>query len=188
MVSVNDLKTGLTIKTSDGMIWQVLEFQHVKPGKGAAFVRTKMRNIRNGNIQEMTFRGGERVERAHIERNKMQYLYPMGETYVFMDTESYEQLELTTSQVEAALPYLLENMEVQIAVYNGEILGLELPNTVVMTIVEAEPGVKGDTASNVKKNATVETGHIIQVPLFIEAGEKVTVDTRTGDFTGRYNG
>lgn len=188
MVSVNDLKTGLTIKTSDGAIWQVLEFQHVKPGKGAAFVRTKMRNLRTGSIQEMTFRGGERVERAHIERKKMQYLYPMGDTYVFMDTESYEQLELTTEQVKAALPYLLENMEVNIADFDGEILGLELPNTVVLTITEAEPGVKGDTASNVKKNATLETGHTIQVPLFIEAGERVTVDTRTGDFVGRYNG
>lgn len=188
MVSVNDLKTGLTVKTSDGSIWQVIEFQHVKPGKGAAFVRTKMRNLRNGAIQETTFRGGEKIERAHIERKRMQYLYPMGDTYVFMDNESYEQLELTSDQVKSALPYLLENMEVSIADYEGEILGIELPTSVVLTIVEADPGVKGDTASNVKKNATVETGHVIQVPLFIEPGEKVIVDTRTGEFMGRYNG
>ena len=188
MVSVNDLKTGLTVKTSDGSIWQVIEFQHVKPGKGAAFVRTKMRNLRNGAIQETTFRGGEKIERAHIERKRMQYLYPMGDTYVFMDNESYEQLELTSAQVKSALPYLLENMEVSIADYEGEILGIELPTSVVLTIVEADPGVKGDTASNVKKNATVETRHVIQVPLFIEPGEKVIVDTRTGEFMGRYNG
>lgn len=165
MISVNDLRTGLTIEV-DGSIWQVLEFQHVKPGKGAAFVRTKLRNLRNGGIQEKTFRAGEKVAKAHLENRRMQYLYSTGDTHTFMDNESYEQLELNTSQIEEQLKYLKENMEVQILIYQGETLGVEVPNTVELKVIETEPGIKGDTASGGTKAAIVETGISVQVPFF----------------------
>ncbi|RZT22410.1 elongation factor P [Fictibacillus sp. BK138] len=184
MISVNDFKTGLTIEV-DGGIWQVLEFQHVKPGKGAAFVRSKLRNLRTGGIQEKTFRGGEKVSKAHIENRKMQYLYASGDTHTFMDNESYEQIELLSSQIEYELKYLLENMTVHIMTYQGETIGVELPNTVELVVAETEPGIKGDTASGGTKPATLETGLIVQVPFFVNQGDKLVIDTRNGAYVSR---
>ncbi|MDM5338906.1 elongation factor P [Fictibacillus enclensis] len=184
MISVNDFRTGLTIEV-DGGIWQVIEFQHVKPGKGAAFVRSKLRNLRTGSIQEKTFRGGEKVAKAHIENRKMQYLYASGDTHTFMDNESYEQTELSSAQLEHELKFLLENMVVQIMQYQGETIGVELPNTVELEVTETEPGIKGDTASGGSKPATLETGLIVQVPFFINQGDRLIIDTRSGDYVSR---
>jgi elongation factor P len=184
MISVNDFRTGLTIEV-DGNIYQVIEFQHVKPGKGAAFVRSKLRNLRNGNITEMTFRGGEKVNPARIETFTMQYLYNSGDEYTFMNTETYEQITFTRNQIERELKFLKENMNVQIMQYNGETIGIQLPNTVELTVVETEPGVKGDTATNVTKKATLETGFVVNVPLFVNEGDKLIIDTRTEQYVSR---
>lgn len=184
MISVNDFRTGLTIET-DGGLWQVIEFQHVKPGKGAAFVRSKLRNLRTGSIQEKTFRAGEKVEKAHIENRRMQYLYAMGDAHVFMDNESYEQLELPAKQIERELKFLKENMEVFIMTFQGEVLGVELPNSVELKVAETEPGIKGDTASNVTKPATMETGLVVQVPIFINEGETLIINTTEGKYVSR---
>src|SRR3954449_13057211 len=146
MISVNDFKTGLTIEV-DGSLWRVLDFQHVKPGKGAAFVRSKLRNLRNGAVQEKTFRAGEKVAKAQIDNRKMQYLYASGDQHVFMDNESYEQVELPAASIEYELKFLKENMEVYIVMYQGEVLGVDIPNTVELEVTETEPGIKGDTAS-----------------------------------------
>lgn len=184
MISVNDFKTGLTIEV-DGGIWQVLEFQHVKPGKGAAFVRSKLRNLRTGAIQEKTFRGGEKVEKAHIENRRMQYLYSSGDTHTFMDNETYEQIELPTKQIEYELKFLLENMTVHIMTYQGETLGVELPNSVELKVTETEPGIKGDTASGGTKPATLETGLTVQVPFFINEGDVLIINTKEGSYVSR---
>jgi elongation factor P len=184
MISVNDFKTGLTIEV-DGGIWTVLDFQHVKPGKGAAFVRSKLRNLRTGAIQEKTFRGGEKVAKAHIDNRRMQYLYSSGDAHTFMDTETYEQLELQTAQIQEELKYILENMSVQVQMYQGEIIGVELPNTVELEVTETEPGIKGDTASGGTKPATVQTGLTVQVPFFVNEGDVLIIDTRSGDYISR---
>lgn len=185
MISVNEFKTGLTIEV-DGGIWQVLEFQHVKPGKGAAFVRSKLRNLRNGNIQEKTFRGGEKVNRAHIENNKMQYLYANGDTHMFMDTNTYDQVELPASQLERELQFIKENMEVNILTYGGETIGIDLPNNVELEVTETEPGVKGgDTASGGTKPATLETGLTVQVPFFVNQGDRLIISTADGKYVSR---
>ncbi|WP_221565499.1 elongation factor P [Alkalihalobacillus sp. TS-13] len=184
MISVNDFKTGLTIEV-DGGIWTVLDFQHVKPGKGAAFVRSKLRNLRTGAIQEKTFRGGEKVAKAHIDNRRMQYLYSSGDVHTFMDNETYEQLELQKSQIEEELNYLLENMTVQVQMYQGETIGVELPNTVELEVTETEPGIKGDTASGGTKPATLQTGLTVQVPFFINEGDVLIIDTRSGDYVSR---
>ena len=184
MISVNDFRTGLTIIV-DGNLFRVLEFQHVKPGKGAAFVRSKLRNLRNGNVTEKTFRAGEKVEKAQIDNRKMQYLYAQGDEHVFMDMESYDQTTLTSAQIEYELKFLLENMEVHIQTYQGEMLGVELPNTVVLEVAETEPGIKGDTASGGTKPATVETGLIVQVPFFVNQGDKLVINTTDGSYVSR---
>lgn len=184
MISVNDFKTGLTIEV-DNNIWQVLEFQHVKPGKGAAFVRSKLRNLRNGNIQEKTFRGGEKVNKAHIEHKNMQYLYASGDAHAFMDTDTYEQLEIQTSQIEHELNFIQENSEVSVIMYEGEILGVDLPNNVELEVSETEPGIKGDTASGGSKPATLETGLTVQVPFFINKGDRLTISTSDGKYVSR---
>lgn len=186
MISVNDFKTGLTIEV-DNSIWQVIEFQHVKPGKGAAFVRSKLRNLRTGAIQEKTFRAGEKVSKAHIENRKMQYLYASGTTHTFMDTQSYEQVALEASQIEYELKFLKENMDVNIMLYQGETLGVELPNTVELTVTETEPGIKGDTASGGTKPATVETGLTVQVPFFVNEGDVLIINTTDGKYVSRAN-
>ncbi len=184
MISVNDFRTGLTIVV-DGQLYRVLDFQHVKPGKGAAFVRSKLRNLRNGSVNEKTFRAGEKVEKAMIENRKMQYLYAQGDEHVFMDLESYEQIELASVQIEDELKYLLENMEVHIQSYQGEMLGIELPNTVVLTVAETEPGIKGDTASGGSKPAKMETGLMVNVPFFVNEGDKLIINTTDGSYVSR---
>ncbi|WP_158735184.1 elongation factor P [Alteribacillus sp. YIM 98480] len=184
MISVNDFKTGLTVEV-DNDIWQVIDFQHVKPGKGAAFVRSKLRSLRTGNIQEKTFRAGEKINRAHIERRKMQYLYSSGDDHTFMDSETFDQLELTSKQIEQQLNFLKENMEVQIITYGSETLGVEVPNTVELEVTETEPGIKGDTASGGTKPAVLETGYTVQVPFFVNEGEKLVIDTRSGEYVSR---
>jgi elongation factor P len=186
MISVNDFRTGLTIEV-DGGIWQVMDFQHVKPGKGAAFVRSKLRNLRNGNIQEKTFRGGEKVERAHIENRKMQYLYANGDMHAFMDMETFEQVEIPSALIQEQLNYLKENMEVQIQSYQSETIGVELPKNVELEVTETEPGIKGDTASGGTKPATLETGLIVQVPFFINEGEVLVISTTDGKYVSRAN-
>lgn len=177
MISVNDFRTGLTIEVDNG-IWRVIDFQHVKPGKGAAFVRSKLRNLRTGAIQEKTFRAGEKVGKAQIDNRKMQYLYANGDMHVFMDNESYDQIELPASSIEYELKYLKENMEVHIMMYGGETLGVELPNSVELKVTETEPGIKGDTASGGSKPATVETGLVVNVPFFVNEGDTLIIKDR----------
>ncbi|CEP66048.1 Translation elongation factor P/YeiP [Moorella glycerini] len=184
MISTNDFRTGLTIEV-DGEVYSVIEFMHVKPGKGSAFVRTKLKNRRTGAVIERTFRAGEKVNRAHIERREMQYLYNDGENYYFMDTETYEQLSLRKDQLDEAVKYLKDNMNIYVLLYQGETIGIELPNFVELKVVETEPGIKGDTATGGSKNAVLETGAVIQVPLFIEVGDVVRIDTRTGAYIER---
>lgn len=184
MISVNDLRRGTTLAI-EGDVFSVVDFLHVKPGKGAAFVRTTLRNVRTGAQTERTFRAGERVPRAHIDGRDMQYLYSTGTDYVFMDTETYDQLTLSEAQLGDAPKYIKENMTFEIQFFEGEPIGVELPTTVDLVITESEPGLRGDTASGATKPATLETGHIVQVPLFIEQGETVKIDTRTGLYVSR---
>ena len=184
MISVNEFRTGLTVIV-DGDLYRVLDFQHVKPGKGAAFVRSKLRNLRNGNVTEKTFRAGEKVEKAMVDNRKMQYLYAQGDSHVFMDLESYEQTELAASHIEYELKFLKENMEVYIQSYQGEMLGVELPNTVELTVVETEPGIKGDTASGGSKPAKLETGLTVQVPFFVNEGDTLVINTTDGTYVSR---
>lgn len=184
MISVNDLKTGLTIEF-DGNIFRVIEFQHVKPGKGAAFVRTKLKNLRNGNIAEKTFRGGEKVAKAQIDNKKMQYLYESAGNHVFMDLNTYEQIELPGDVIEDELKYLLENSECNIIMYGSETLGVDLPNTVELNVKETEPGIRGDTSSGGSKPAVMETGLVVQVPFFINADDRLIINTSDGSYVSR---
>jgi elongation factor P len=184
MISVNDFRTGLTIEVDNG-IWRVMDFQHVKPGKGAAFVRSKLRNLRTGAVNEKTFRAGEKVAKAQIDNRKMQYLYANGDQHVFMDNESYEQLELPAASIEYELKFLKENMEVSIMMYHGETLGVELPNTVELEVTDTEPGIKGDTASGGTKPATLETGLTVQVPFFINQGDRLIINTTESSYVSR---
>jgi len=184
MISVNDLRTGLTIEL-DGEIYSVVDFLHVKPGKGAAFVRTKLKNLRSGTTQEVTFRAGERVARAHIETRQMQYLYNTGNEYNFMDMETYDQITLSTEDLGDAPKYLLENMTIGIQFYQNQAIGVDLPTTVNLKVVSTEPGFKGDTATGATKPAVLETGITVQVPLFIEQGDVLKIDTRTGEYLSR---
>lgn len=184
MISVNEFKNGLTIEV-DGELWRVVEFQHVKPGKGSAFVRSKLKNLRTGAVQEKTFRAGKKVNQAQIDRKKMQYLYADGDNYVFMDTNTYEQLELPGSQIEEELKYMKENMVVSIIMFGTETLGVELPNTVDLEVKETEPGIKGDTSSGGSKPATMETGLVVQVPFFVSEGDVLTINTSDGTYISR---
>lgn len=184
MISVNEFRTGLTIEV-DGDIWRVMEFQHVKPGKGAAFVRSKLRNLRSGNVNEKTFRAGEKVAKAQIDNRRMQYLYANGDDHVFMDNESYEQLELSEKQLEYELKFLKENMEVHVITYKEEVLGVELPVTVTLEVAETEPGIKGDTASGGSKPAKMETGVIVQVPFFVNQGDMLVINTVESEYVSR---
>jgi elongation factor P len=184
MISSNDFRPGVTIEY-DGGIWRVIEFLHVKPGKGAAFVRTKLKNVKTGAVKEMTFRAGEKVPRARIENREMQYLYNDGEMYTFMDTESYEQINIPASQLEYELQFLKENMNCYVIIYEGAAIGVEIPNTVELEVVETDPGIRGDTATGGSKPAKLETGYVVQVPLFINVGDKLIIDTRSGDYVSR---
>lgn len=184
MISSNDFRPGVTIEL-DGDPCQVVEFQHVKPGKGAAFVRTKIKNLKTGASIERTFRAGEKVPPARLERKQMQYLYYDGESYVFMDNATFEQTSLTLKQLDGGEKYLKENMDCQITTYNNEILGVELPNTVELKVVETEPGIKGDTTSGGSKPATLETGAVVNVPFFVNVDDVLRIDTRTGSYIER---
>ncbi|HCF70471.1 MAG TPA: elongation factor P [Syntrophomonas sp.] len=184
MISVNDFKTGVTIEM-DGQAYQVVDFQHVKPGKGAAFVRAKLKNIKTGGSVEKTFRGGEKVPRAHLENKEMQYLYNDGEDYVFMDTENFEQINISKETIGDGIKWLLENMNIRILLFQDNIIGVELPNFVELEVVDTEPGVKGDTATGATKNATLETGAVVQVPLFINTGDRIRIDTRISQYMER---
>lgn len=184
MISSNDFRTGVTIEY-DGAIWRVVEFMHVKPGKGAAFVRTKLKNIRTGAVREMTFRAGEKVARARIENREMQYLYSDGDNYTFMDTETYEQMNLSSEQLEYEVNFLKENMNCVIVLYDGQAIGCDLPNTVELEVVDTEPGIRGDTATGGSKPAKLQTGYSVQVPFFVNIGDRLIVDTRTGLYVSR---
>ncbi|HQA08270.1 MAG TPA: elongation factor P [Syntrophomonadaceae bacterium] len=184
MINVNDFRTGVTIEV-EGQPYQVVEFQHVKPGKGAAFVRAKLKNLETGGTVERTFRGGEKVPKAHLDRRGMQYLYNDGDGYVFMDNENYEQTTITKEQIGDGIKWLLENMEIQVLLYKNRIIGIELPNFVELEVIDTEPGIKGDTATGATKNATLETGAVIQVPLFVNTGDRVRVDTRISQYMER---
>lgn len=184
MISTNDFRTGLTIEL-EGQVYSVVDFQHVKPGKGAAFVRTKLKNMQTGAVTEKTFRAGEKVSKAHIERKTMQYLYNTGQDFIFMDTGSYEQLTLDREQLGDSALYLKENMEADFMMYEELIMGVEVPNFVELTVTETDPGFKGDTASGGSKPAALETGLTIQVPFFINVGDVVRVNTKTGEYMER---
>ena len=183
-ISTNDLKNGITLELDNGL-FQVVEFQHVKPGKGGAFVRTKLRNVKTGAQLERTFNAGIRVEQAIVDRQDMQFLYRDGDDYVFMNTSTYDQLTVPPTALGTAAEYLVEQAIAQIAQYHGEIIGVEIPASVELTITQTEPGVQGDRVSGARKSAELETGKTIQVPLFVEIGDRVKVDTRTGDYITR---
>ena len=184
MATTNDLKNGITLNL-DGQLWTVVEFQHVKPGKGGAFVRTKLKNVMSGKVVDRTFNAGVKVDVASVDKREMQYLYREGEDFVFMDTETYEQPHVPAATVGGAADYLLEEQMVTVAFNEGSPLYVDLPAAVELTISQTDPGVQGDRSTGGTKPATLETGAQIQVPLFISTGEKVKVDTRTGDYLGR---
>ena len=183
-ITTNDLKNGITLELDNGL-FQVVEFQHVKPGKGGAFVRTKLRNVRTGNVFEKTFNAGIRVEQAVLEKKDMQFLYRDGDDYVFMDTASYDQMTVAPVALGDAADYLVESMVAIIALHNGEIVSVEIPASVELVVANTEPGVLGDRVSGARKPAELETGKTIQVPLFINVGDRVKVDTRSGDYITR---
>ena len=184
MISVNDLKTGLTLQLDNGL-WSVVEFLHVKPGKGAAFVRSKLKNVETGQVVEKTFRAGEKVAKAMLDRREMQYLYKEGKEYVMMDNETYEQLQLTEDQIGDGIKYLKENMIVQVLMHDSRIIGVDLPAHVVLEVTDTPPSEKGNTAQGGTKPATLETGAVVNVPFFISNGDKVRVDTRTNEYLDR---
>ena len=187
MASTNDLKNGLVLNI-DGQLWTVVEFQHVKPGKGGAFVRTKLKNVLSGKVVDRTFNAGVKVETANVDKREMQYLYRDGEDWVFMDTQSYEQTHVPDRVVGEVANYLLENQNATVAVHDGAPLYVELPPSVELVITYTEPGLQGDRSTGGTKPATLETGAQIQVPLFLSQGEKIKVDTRDGGYLGRING
>jgi len=184
MISSNDFRTGVSIEL-DGSVWRVVEFLHVKPGKGSAFVRTKLKNVQSGNTVEKTFRAGETVPQANLEKKVMQHTYRDGEDLVFMDMETFEEVRMSEEQVGDRVKYLKEEMEVNVVRWNEQILEVELPTSVVLEVTETDPGVKGDTATGGTKPAIVETGAQVMVPLFISIGERIKVDTRNDSYLGR---
>lgn len=183
-ISTAQFKTGLTIEV-DNAIWRIINFQHVKPGKGGAFVRTKLKNLRTGAVQDKTFRAGAKMEQAQIDTRNMQYLYEDGAGYVFMDIDSYEQITVPGDKIKDALNYLQENMDVSIVQYENEVIGIEVPNTVTLEVAETEPSIKGNTASGGSKPATMTTGLIVQVPFFVNAGDKLVINTNDATYISR---
>jgi elongation factor P len=184
MISSSDFRTGVTIEI-DNDVWQVVDFQHVKPGKGAAFVRTKMKNVRTGAVVERTFNPGEKLPKAHIDRRDMQYLYESDGSYNFMDNETFDQIALTPEQLGDTIKYLKENMNIAIMFFQGIVIGVDLPTSVELEVVETDPGIRGDTATGGTKPAKLETGCVVKVPLFINIGDVLRVDTRTGEYIER---
>lgn len=186
MATSNDLKNGIVLNI-EGQLWTVVEFQHVKPGKGAAFVRTKLKNVMTGKVVDKTFNAGVKVETANVDKRDMTYLYNDGSGYIFMDKDTYDQVSLSEETVGDAANYMLENQDAVVAMHEGNPIYVELPASVVLEVTYTEPGLQGDRSSGGTKPATVETGLQIQVPLFLENGTKVRIDTRTGDYLGRVN-
>lgn len=184
MITAGDFKKGATIEWNGG-IWQIVDFQHVKPGKGAAFVRTKLKNLKTGAIREEAFNPSDKFGKAHIETKEMQYLYNDGSLYYFMDTETYDQIPLNYEQVEEAMKYIKENDVAIIRFYEGKPFDVQAPNFVELVVTHTEPGFKGDTATGATKPATVETGAVVNVPLFVNIGDKIKIDTRTGEYLSR---
>jgi elongation factor P len=184
VATTNDIKNG-SVLSIDGQLWNVIEFQHVKPGKGGAFVRTKLKNVMSGKVVDRTFNAGTKIDFATVDRRDFQYLYKDGDGFVFMDTTDYDQVTISAATVGDAANYMLENQNVQVAIHEGEALYIELPTSVVLEVTYTEPGLQGDRSSAGTKPATLETGHEIQVPLFLEQGTRVKVDTRDGSYLGR---
>jgi elongation factor P len=183
-ISTNDLKNGMTLQL-EGNLFQVVEFQHVKPGKGGAFVRTTLKNVRTGAVVDKTFRAAEKVEQARLDKREMQYLYKDGTAFVFMDNESYDQINVEPVVLGDSANYLVEGMSAILQMFGDEIVGTELPASVELTVTETEPGMQGDRVSGARKPATLETGHVLQVPLFVNEGDKLKVDTRSGEYITR---
>jgi elongation factor P len=184
MISTGELRKGVVIEL-DGDLWQILDYHHIKMGRGSAQVRIKLRNVKKGSTVEKTFQAGEKWPRAQLDRHEIQYLYRDGDDFHFMETSSYEQFHLTTSQIDDIVPYLKEGMTLDRITYEGETLGVELPITVDLVVAETEPGFAGDTATGARKAATLETGLVVQVPLFVQAGDTLRIDTRTGEYQTR---
>ena len=183
-ITTNDLKNGMSLNLPEGL-YQVVEFQHVKPGKGGAFVRTTLRNVRTGNQLEKTFRAGEKVEQARLDKREMQYLYKDGADFVFMDNESYDQINVAPTVLGDSANFLTEGMSAILQMFGDEIVGTELPASVELTVTDTEPGIQGDRVSGARKPATLETGHVLQVPLFVNVGDRLKVDTRSGEYITR---
>lgn len=183
-ININDIKNGMTV-IIDGNLCLIQEFQHVKPGKGPAFVRIKLKNLRTGSIVENTFNTNIKIEKAHIDRKKMQYLYSAGTNYVFMDCETYEQVEIPEEKLEEEKKFLKENLEIDISYYEGEIIGITLPEKIEYEVVETFDATKGNTTNNAMKDATIETGYVVKVPLFISNGEKIIISTKDGKYCSR---
>ena len=183
-ININDIKNGMTVLI-DNNLYLILEFQHVKPGKGPAFVRIKLKNLRTGSTIEETFNTNIKVTKAHIEKNKVQYLYTDGDNLVFMNNETYDQTEINKKLLSDQLPYIKEGMDIEIEYYESEIIGVNLPEKVQYTVIESEPAVKGNTATNTFKDAKIETGYTVKVPLFIKEGEEIIISTKDGSYSGR---
>ena len=184
MISVNDFKTGLTVQLDNGL-WSVVEFLHVKPGKGAAFVRSKLKNVETGQVVEKTFRAGEKVTKATLDRREMQYLYKEGKELVMMDMESYEQIQVSEDQVGSGIKYLKENMIVQILLHDGKVIGVDIPSHVELEVVDTPPSERGNTSQGGTKPATLETGAVVNVPFFVANGDVIRVDTRSNEYLDR---
>ncbi|MBU1999112.1 MAG: elongation factor P [Candidatus Omnitrophota bacterium] len=185
-LAINEVKNGLTVFV-EGDVYIIIDFQHVKPGKGAAFVRVKLRNLKNDNVQEKTFRGDDKIEEAYVEERKLQFLYLSDDIYQFMDQENYEEVGISRESIDEKAKFLKDNLDVIALQYKDQILTVNLPNFVEYNIVHTEPGIKGDTAKSGTKSAEIETGAIIQVPLFVNEGDRIKVDTRTGGYIERAN-
>ena len=183
-ININDIKNGMTI-IMDNNLYQIIEFQHVKPGKGSAFVRMKLKNLRTGSITEDTYNTNIKKTKAHVDRTPMQYLYSAGSNYVFMNNETYEQVEIPTSRLGDQIKFIKEGLDITVDYYEGEILGITLPEKVEYEIIETEPAVRGNTTNNAQKDAKIETGYIVKVPLFINTGEKIIISTRDGKYSSR---
>ena len=183
-ISTSDFRTGITVDLDEGL-FQISDFQHVKPGKGGAFVRTTLKNVRTGAVTDRTFRAGENMERAVIDKTDIQYLYNDGTSYVFMNTETYEQMEVPPETLGDAADYLVEANSINLLMYGDEIVGIDMPASIVLQVADTEPGIQGDRVSGARKSATMQTGLIVQVPLFVETGESLKIDTRSGDYIER---
>ncbi|MBI6546381.1 MAG: elongation factor P [Cyanobacteria bacterium NC_groundwater_1444_Ag_S-0.65um_54_12] len=184
MISSNDLRPGITIEI-EGEVWSVVEFQHVKPGKGAAFVRSRLKNVKTGNVIERTFRAGEKMARANLEKKEMQFMYGSGDEYHFMDQETYDQIAIPAEKLGEHTKWLKEGMIIEVVMFQGAIIGIDLPNFVELRVVETPPGVKGDTASGGGKPATLETGAVVNVPFFVNIDDVIRIDTRSGQYLDR---